>query len=1601
MIGLRPDAQVRIERDQRHGGRAERLFPGVEVAAQKAGAEEKGWHGASHKSHCVVAWKIHGRQCGTPAAIRPRHFLLSFAAGFRDLCSQMRSRILFVITVCFALALNANAQTPVILSQPQSITVNIASAAAFTVAATNAAAYQWQFDGASITGATNATLSLDDVSTIQAGSYTVAVTSSNNIAVTSAPPAVLTIVPGTIVQWTVSTYPGGGSSNFLVQLFDHDKPATVENFIHYITSGSYANMFFERDVSGFVLQGGDYVTTDRSATNLSITNISTGTNVFPSQVDNEFGMGPLIHNRFGTLAMALESGDTNSATSAFFFNLADNSSSLDSQDFTVFGRILYGANSGSNVLQYFNTLSAPASGIFDFSTSNLTIPTLPVNYDTTNAPVNASLFYCDFQFQTPPTVDTTPPTVSITAPAPGALFTNAGTVTAQGTAQDNVGLAEVFCILTSSNGVSTTNAALGTTNWSLNLGYPGPGLCLLTVYAQDGAGNLSAPATASFTATIPPIIFSGPSNLSILSGSSASLSVTASNVLSYQWQSDGTNVPGATNSTLVLADVTTNQSGASYDVVVTAPDSQSVTSAPAVLTVVRGTLVQITFSGFPDGSSSNVVVQLYDHEKPATVANFLHYITPAYYFGYFPYVAYNNMIWDRCIPGYILQGGDYEAPDQTNETAPNDLASALVSINGDYTRNNYFSPRYAGEVDNEFDVGPVIPNIFGTLAMSKTSGYPDSAANSFFFNLADNSASLDTQNGGYTVFGRLLPGSNYLQYSNVLQYFNTLSKPNRGIFDSTTAGTNQALTDLPVNYHGLGLPADDNLFFADFTLLSTFNTDTNPPTVAVSFPTNGETITNAEVVCQGMASDNVAVANVACFCNGSNYANSVYAIGTTNWSADLGALPPGQYTNTVYAQDGAGNRSPAASAVFVVPRFPFLAAISGNGTLSTNFNGTNTPVGTTNFITAKPGKGAVFANWVSGASGSLLPTLEFIMQNGLQITANFISNNVPDGITVTSPRYYSSQTNTAFAMTGKLAAKLGASQVTCQIFSGFTSNSVSDRVVVNATNNVWSTPPLSLPPGFYIAQALAQGAGGRGALVNQPFSILAPLTVHIYGHGSASITNGAYLRVGVRYTQDAEPAPGNSFLSWNTNGAATFAQQSFPFVMQEGFTCTATLISNSLPAKLTITSPAANSQVTNPAVTFGGKFNATASVTQVLCQVFQNNAPLTGFMPAVISGTTWKTPATNLAMGIYNVAVIATGASGQTAMASEQFTINFYPNIAGAYKGLFFDPSLTAISETNAGSISFRLTPNQPLQTGYFAVVNGNLTLPVGNYPFSVNMNDTGGASTQPAHFHGSVVMTFDVTNFSGQMTGFVTGDGLSVPLTAFRPRAKLSASSVPSPGHYVLSLQPAIPTNGVLNGPAGDSFAAVTVSANGNLAVAGVMADNASFSESTGVFTNGVWPLYASFYKGRGILIGWETNLPSGECAGALFWIKDRTNGLYYTNGLDEQLSSIGTNYVRPAVGASCQIIFGGGTLPSLVTNQFSFNAAGAMEPAAGTTDQLKGSLVLAAGVLKGSIANPAGKNTLDFNGVFLGPAEGGAGFLLGPGSQTGWFEITPVDNP
>ncbi len=113
-----------------------------------------------------------------------------------------------------------------------------------------------------------------------------------------------------------------------VELFDQDTPITVANFVGIVNRGDYDNTFFHRSVPGFIVQGGGFQAT------------------FPSPLDvpevDPITNEPGISNTRGTIAMAKLGGDPDSATTQWFFNLANNADILDDQNggFTAFGRVL-------------------------------------------------------------------------------------------------------------------------------------------------------------------------------------------------------------------------------------------------------------------------------------------------------------------------------------------------------------------------------------------------------------------------------------------------------------------------------------------------------------------------------------------------------------------------------------------------------------------------------------------------------------------------------------------------------------------------------------------------------------------------------------------------------------------------------------------------------------------------------------------------------------------------------------------------------------------------------------------------------------------------------------------------------------------------------------------------------------------------------------------------------------------------------------------------------------------------------------------------------------------------------------------------------------
>lgn len=128
-------------------------------------------------------------------------------------------------------------------------------------------------------------------------------------------------------------------------------------------------------------------------------------------------------------------------------------------------------------------------------------------------------------------------------------------------------------------------------------------------------------------------------------------------------------------------------------------------------------------------TKGNIDVMLYNAETPATVTNFLGYVNR----GDYANSAFHR-ISDVATSGVaVLQGGQIKP---TSTAADTFTAIPLQTA-----------------VQNE----PGISNLNYTIAMAKQGGNPNSATDQFYFNLtdADNVLDAPSQNGGFTVFGRV------------------------------------------------------------------------------------------------------------------------------------------------------------------------------------------------------------------------------------------------------------------------------------------------------------------------------------------------------------------------------------------------------------------------------------------------------------------------------------------------------------------------------------------------------------------------------------------------------------------------------------------------------------------------------------------------------------------------------------------------------------------------------------------------------------------------------------------------------------------------------
>jgi peptidyl-prolyl cis-trans isomerase A (cyclophilin A) len=204
-------------------------------------------------------------------------------------------------------------------------------------------------------------------------------------------------------------------------------------------------------------------------------------------------------------------------------------------------------------------------------------------------------------------------------------------------------------------------------------------------------------------------------------------------------------------------------------------------------------------------TQGTIYVELRPDAAPKNVTNFLSYVNSG---------AYSNSIVHRLVTGFIAQGGGYDVVNGTVNAIP--TKAAVVS---------------------EYNLS----NTAGTLAMA-LSGGANTATNQWFFNVVDNSSSLNTQSGGYTVIGQIVDPAGYSTAGESMAVLQAINADHT-VDDSASLGS--AFTQLPVLNYTSGTLTPSNLVYVN-SITQVQGVNVAPPVVSNvsgSSLSSGQTVT--------------------------------------------------------------------------------------------------------------------------------------------------------------------------------------------------------------------------------------------------------------------------------------------------------------------------------------------------------------------------------------------------------------------------------------------------------------------------------------------------------------------------------------------------------------------------------------------------------------------------------------------------------------------------------------------------------------------------------------------------------------------------------------
>src|SRR5467141_3701908 len=458
------------------------------------------------------------------------------------------------------------------------------------------------------------------------------------------------------------------------------------------------------------------------------------------------------------------------------------------------------------------------------------------------------------------------------------------------------------------------------------------------VVVSNTAGTVtSAAATLTVNpAPVAPTITTQPGNQTVTAGQTATFTVVAAGTapLSYQWQKNGVNIAGATSTSYTTPVTTTADSGSTFDVVVSntagtvtsaaatltvnpAPVAPTITTPPANQTVTAGQTATFTVVAAGTAplnyqwqkSGANIAgATSASYTTPATVA--------ADSGSTFDVVVSNTAGTVTSAAATLTVNPALTVPSITSLNPASGLVGASVTIAGanfgatqgtsavkfngtTATATSWSAASITAAVPSGATTGNVVVTVGGV------------ASNGVNFTVASGPAISGISVGSITTTGAIVSWTTDVVATSQVEYGTTTAYGSLTTLGSTLVTSHSvALTGLSTStlYHYRVRSKNSSgveSISGDFAFQTSSVVDTTPPTIAITAPANGVTVSGSVTV-SANASDNVGVASVQFFLDGSNL-GSLLIVAPYSVAWNTATASNGAHTLTAQAKDAAGN----------------------------------------------------------------------------------------------------------------------------------------------------------------------------------------------------------------------------------------------------------------------------------------------------------------------------------------------------------------------------------------------------------------------------------------------------------------------------------------------------------------------------------------------------------------------------------------------------------------------------------------------------------------------------------------------------------------------